>query len=99
MLATAFGGRSAAHNNGYNKEPQQLKYANGEEPGHNNEFAPYRGAVARVGGLRNRLIGIGTFQPWSVGLRANVPGMHYADGIVARDPFLQEWSSTGSRSP
>ena len=95
LLATAFGGRSAAHNNGYNKEPQQLKYANGEEPGHNNEFAPYRGAVARVGGLRNRLIGIGTFQPWSVGLRANVPGMHYADGIVARDPFLQEWSSDG----
>lgn len=95
LMATAFGGRSPADNDGFTKQPEKLKYARGEEWGHNSEFTPYRGAVARVGGLRNRLIGIGTQIPWSVGIRGILPGLHYADGIIARDPFLQEWSSDG----
>jgi len=93
LLATAFGGQDEAANAGYLRQPDKLKYAQHYEWGHNHPNAPFRGAVARIGGQRNRLIGIGNLRNWSVGPRMTLPGLHYGDGIIARDPFLQEWSA------
>lgn len=91
LLSTAFGGNAAAA--GYLRQPDKLTYAGRIEYGHATEYAPFRGAAARVGGQRNRLIGIGGLGNWSIGRRDQLPGSHYADGIVARDPYLQEWSA------
>lgn len=92
VVCTALAGRGEAANAGYARQPDKLKYFDHEEWGHNHANAPYRGAVICLGGQRNRIIGHGDFKPWTVGRRAALPGLHYADGIVARDPFLQEWS-------
>ncbi|MGB0580143.1 MAG: right-handed parallel beta-helix repeat-containing protein, partial [Limisphaerales bacterium] len=94
LLGTAFGGVAA--NAGYLRQPDKIQYAKHQEWGHNSPYSPFRGAVARVGGQRNRLIGIGGLHNWSVGPRRNLPGLHYGDGILARDPFLQEWSAEGA---
>lgn len=96
ILGTAFGGVGGAANAGYLRQPDKIQYAQHLEWGHNSPYAPFRGAVARVAGQRNRLIGIGGIQNWSVGMRARLPGLHYGDGIVAKDPFLQEWSAEGA---
>jgi hypothetical protein len=93
VVCTALAGRGEAANAGYSRQPDRLKYFDHEEWGHNHANAPYRGAAIYLGGQRNRIIGHGDFKPWSVGRRAALPGLHYADGIVARDPFLQEWSA------
>lgn len=92
IVCTALAGRGEAANAGYLRQPDKLKYFDHEEWGHNHANAPYRGAAIYLGGQRNRIIGHGDFKPWSAGRRAALPGLHYADGIVARDPFLQEWS-------
>ncbi len=92
IVGTALAGRGEAANSGYLRQPDHLKYWDHEEWGHNHANAPYRGAAINLGGQRNRIIGHGDFKPWSIGRRAALPGMHYADGIVAHDPFLQEWS-------
>lgn len=92
VIATALAGRGEAANAGYLRLPDKLKYHDHEEWGHNHANAPYRGAAIQIGGQRNRVFGHGDLRPWSIGRRAALPGMHYADGIVARDPFLQEWS-------
>ena len=93
LVGTALAGRGEAANAGYLRQPDKLKYADHEEWGHNHANAPFRGAAIYLGGQRNRIIGHGDFRPWSAGRRAALPGLHYADGIVARDPFLQEWSA------
>lgn len=93
VVCTALAGRGEAANAGYARQPDRLKYFDHEEWGHNHANAPYRGAAICLGGQRNRIIGHGDFKPWTVGRRAALPGLHYADGIVARDPFLQEWSA------
>ena len=93
VVCTALSGRGEAANAGYSRQPDKLKYFDHEEWGHNHANAPYRGAAIYLGGQRNRIIGQGDFKPWTVGRRAALPGLHYADGIVARDPFLQEWSA------
>ncbi|MFM8469994.1 MAG: FHA domain-containing protein [Limisphaerales bacterium] len=93
VVCTALAGRGEAANAGYSRQPDRLKYFDHEEWGHNHANAPYRGAAIYLGGQRNRIIGHGDFKPWTVGRRAALPGLHYADGIVARDPFLQEWSA------
>lgn len=93
LLATAFGGQGGAANAGYLRQPDKLKYAEHYEWGHNSPYSPFRGAAVRIGGQRNRLVGIGNLQNWSVGPRMTLPGLHYGDGIIARDPFLQEWST------
>jgi hypothetical protein len=93
IVATALAGRGDAGNAGYLRLPDVLKYHDHEEWGHNHANAPFRGAAIYLGGQRNRIIGHGDLRPWSIGRRAALPGMHYADGIVARDPFLQEWSA------
>lgn len=93
IVATALAGRGDAGNAGYLRQPDQLKYHDHDEWGHNHANAPYRGAAIYLGGQRNRIVGHGDLRPWSIGRRAALPGMHYADGIVARDPFLQEWSA------
>ncbi len=92
VIASALAGRGEAANAGYLRLPDKLKYHDHEEWGHNHANAPFRGAAIQIGGQRNRLFGHGDFKPWSIGRRAGLPGMHYADGVVARDPFLQEWS-------
>lgn len=92
VVCTALAGRGEAGNAGYARQPDKLKYFDHEEWGHNHANAPFRGAAIYLGGQRNRIIGHGDFKPWTVGRRAALPGLHYADGIVARDPFLQEWS-------
>ncbi len=93
LVGTALAGRSEAANAGYLRQPDKLQYAGREEWGHNHANAPFRGAAIYLGGQRNRIIGHGDLRPWSPGRRAALPGLHYADGIVARDPFLQEWSA------
>jgi hypothetical protein len=93
LVGTALAGRGEAANAGYLRQPDKLQYAGREEWGHNHANAPFRGAAIYLGGQRNRIIGHGDFRPWSAGRRAALPGLHYADGIVARDPFLQEWSA------
>lgn len=93
LVGTALAGRGEAANAGYLRQPDKLKYATHEEWGHNHANAPFRGAAIYLGGQRNRIIGHGDLRPWSAGRRAALPGLHYADGIVARDPFLQEWSA------
>ncbi|NBR84298.1 MAG: FHA domain-containing protein [Verrucomicrobia bacterium] len=92
IVCTALAGRSDVATAGYLRQPDLLKYSDHEEPGHNHPAAPYRGAAIYLGGQRNRIIGQGGLRPWSLGRRAALPGLHFADGIVARDPFLQEWS-------
>ncbi|MBI5799520.1 MAG: FHA domain-containing protein [Verrucomicrobia bacterium] len=92
VIATALAGRGEAANAGYLRLPDMLKYHDHEEWGHNHANAPFRGAAIQLGGQRNRLFGHGDLKPWSIGRRAALPGLHYADGLVARDPFLQEWS-------
>jgi len=93
LVGTALAGQGEASNAGYLRQPEKLQYAGREEWGHNHANAPFRGAAIYFGGQRNRIIGHGDFRPWSAGRRAALPGLHYADGIVARDPFLQEWSA------
>jgi len=93
IVGTALAGRGEAVNAGYLRLPDKLQYAGREEWGHNHANAPFRGAAIYLGGQRNRIIGHGDFRPWAAGRRAALPGLHYADGIVARDPFLQEWSA------
>lgn len=93
VIASALSGRGEAANAGYLRQPDKLKYHDREELGHNHANAPFRGAAIQLGGQRNRLFGHGDFKPWSVGRRAALPGLHYADGLVACDPFLQEWSA------
>ncbi|MFA6546226.1 MAG: FHA domain-containing protein, partial [Limisphaerales bacterium] len=93
VVCTALAGRGEAANAGYFRQPDLLKYFDHEEWGHNHANAPYRGAAICLGGQRNRIVGHGDFRSWSPGRRAALPGLHYADGIVARDPFLQEWSA------
>jgi hypothetical protein len=93
IVCTALAGRSDAATAGYLRQPEMLKYFDHEEPGQNHAAAPYRGAAIYLGGQRNRIIGQGGLKLWSLGRRAALPGMHFADGIVACDPFLQEWSS------
>jgi hypothetical protein len=93
VLAAAFGGQGGAANAGYLRQPDKLKYAGHFEWGHNSPYAPFRGAAVRVAGQRNRLIGIGNLLNWSVGPRRTLPGLHYGDGVIAKDPFLQEWSA------
>lgn len=92
LVATALAGRGEAANAGYLRLPDKLKYHDHEEWGHNHANAPFRGAAFLLGGQRNRILGHGDLRPWSIGRRAALPGLHYADGIVACDPFLQEWS-------
>ena len=94
ILGTAIGGVAA--NAGYLRQPEKIQYAEHLEWGHKSPYAPFRGAMARVGGQRNRLIGIGGHYNWSVGPRRRLPGLHYGDGIIARDPFIQEWSAEGA---
>lgn len=94
LLATAFDGEAA--NPGYYRQPDKLQYAAKLEFGHDSDAAPFRGAAARVAGQRNKLIGIGGLGLWSVGPRIGLPGLHYGDRIVARDPYLQEWSAEGN---
>lgn len=91
LLCTALGGGSDAANAGYLRAPELLKYHDHEELGHASTNAPFRGAAFYLGGQRNRLIAHGQLRPWSLGRRAALPGLHYADGVVARDPYFQEW--------
>ena len=93
IVGTALAGRGDAANAGYLRQPDKIQYAGREEWGHNHANAPFRGAAIYLGGQRNRIIGHGDLRPWAPGRRAALPGLHYADGIVARDPFLQEWSA------
>ncbi len=93
LLATAFSGRGSASNAGYYRKPNKLQYAGHTEWGHDHINAPFRGAAARIAGQRNRLIGVGNLLNWSVGPRTGLPGLHYGDGIVVRDPFIEEWAA------
>jgi hypothetical protein len=100
LIASAFSGRGSASNAGYYRKPDKIQYATHTEWGHNHENAPFRGAAVRLAGQRNRLLGIGNLLNWSVGPRTTLPGLHYGDGILVRDPFIQEWAaeSTGIRA-
>ena len=93
VIATALGGKQGAGNAGYFRQPDKLRYYSQVDWGHNHVNAPFRGAAFRIGGQRNKLIGLGNLQNWSVGLRATLPGLHYADGVLAKDPYFQEWSA------
>ncbi len=92
LICTALGGGGEAANAGYLRLPDTLKYHDHEELGHGVTNAPFRGAAFYLGGQRNRLLGHGQLRPWSLGRRAALPGLHYADGVVIRDPFFQEWA-------
>src|SRR5206468_1034451 len=45
-------------------------------------------------GYRTRVIAHGDARkPWTVAKKMTIPGMHYADGIVAADPYLRQFAT------
>jgi hypothetical protein len=91
VLATGVGANGEASNKAYQTVPGVLKYAMGPELGHDHSNAPFRGAAFCLGGQRSKLVAQGNYKAWDIGRKQWLPGMHYASGTIARDPFFSEW--------
>jgi hypothetical protein len=92
VLATAFGPETPAVNDLYEGPPKKLRYHDHEEFGH--EGPAFRGAAVLLQGQRCRVVAHGDARrPWTVGRRSGLPGLHYADGVVAADPFLRQFAT------
>ncbi len=93
LLCNGVGSRGEAHNP--YRTPEVIQYPHHVELGHNDGHQPYRGAAFRMAGQMNKSVASGSYKTWSIGLKAWVPGLHYADGVAARDPFFQDWPGDG----
>lgn len=92
VLCSGVGAHGEANNNAYTAPPARLKYARGEELGHGDQSnAPFRGAAFTLGGQRSKAVALGNYKGWYIGRKQWLPGMHYASGTIARDPYFQEW--------
>lgn len=94
VLCPGFGAHQEANNAQYQAAPKLLKYADHEEWGHDGAGPPYRGPTVQIGGQRNKLVAMGSYKNWSIGRKQWLPGLHYGDGVVARDPFLQQFAGS-----
>ncbi len=93
VLCTSLGSEQATTAEQYNHTPKILKYHDHPEFGHDNGPA-FRGAAMTIVGLRNRVVAHGDARkPWTVGRKIGLPGLHYADGIVASDPFIKQYAT------
>lgn len=88
VLGTAIGGRSSASHEAYMEAASLIQYADHTAWGHDNSGTPYRGAAYRLGGQKNRVVQSGNYKTWSIGMKPYLPGLHYTDGTLARDPFF-----------
>ncbi|MBA4192505.1 MAG: hypothetical protein C0467_31440 [Planctomycetaceae bacterium] len=97
VLCPGFGAHGEANNNQYTAAPKLLKYHDHEEWGHDNGGGPpFRGPAVQIAGQRNRLVAMGSYKNWSIGRKQWLPGLHYGTGVVAKDPFLQQFSSSAA---
>ena len=91
LLSNSFGSEIAVTAEQYLQPPKKLRYHDHEEFGHDNGPA-YRGPVMTVAGQRTRIVAQGDARkPWSMGRKMALPGLHYADGVVAADPFIRQF--------
>ena len=92
VLCTGVGANGEASNKAYTAAPTRMKYAAGEELGHGDQSnATFRGAAFVLGGQRTKLVAQGNYKGWYIGRKQWLPGLHYASGTIAKDPFFQEW--------
>jgi hypothetical protein len=93
VLCTSFSGETATTAEQYAAPPKKLKYHDHEEYGHDNGPA-FRGQALTLMGLRNRIVAHGDARKtWTVGRKSGLPGLHYADGIVAVDPAIKQFAT------
>lgn len=93
ILCTSFGSETPTTVEAYTQPPTKLKYHDHEEFGYSNGPA-YRGALGTIIGMRNRIVAHGdTRKPYTVNRKMTLPGLHYADGIVAVDPYIQQFAT------
>lgn len=90
LLCNGPGGRGDASNDAY-KDVSILQYPDHVEYGNNTSYTPYRGSCFRVGGQRNKIVGMGSYKNWTIGPKDWLPCVHWEDGITVRDPFYTEW--------
>ncbi len=90
LLCNGPGGRGDASNDAY-KQIRLLQYPDHIEYGNSTNSTPYRGSVFRLGGQRNRVVGMGSYKNWTIGPKDWLPCVHWEDGITVRDPFYTEW--------
>jgi pSer/pThr/pTyr-binding forkhead associated (FHA) protein len=92
VLCTSLAGDAPTTSEQFAQPPRKLKYHDHEEFGH--DGPAFRGAAMAIQGQRTRIVAHGDARkPWTVGRKTGLPGLHYADGIVAVDPFLKQFAT------
>jgi hypothetical protein len=93
VLGNSFGSELPTTVEQYALPPKKLKYHDRDEFGHDNGPA-FRGAAMTIVGQNNRIVAHGDARkPWTVGRKIGIPGLHYADGIVASDPSIKQFAT------
>jgi hypothetical protein len=93
LLANSFAGEVPTTVDQFLQVPRRLRYHDHEEFGHDKGPA-FRGAAITVTGMRTRVVAHGDARkPWTVNRRMALPGLHYADGVVVRDPFVSQFAT------
>lgn len=93
VLSSSFGSDATTSADQYGLLPKKLKYHDHEEWGHDAPGPAFRGAAMTIAGYRTRVIAHGDARKaWTVAKKMSIPGLHYADGIVAVDPYLRQYA-------
>ncbi len=94
VLSCCFGSETPTASGQYALPPKKLKYHDHDEWGHDAPGPAFRGAAMTITGYRTRIIAHGDERkPWTVARKTTIPGLHYADGIVAADPYPRQFAT------
>ncbi|MCE9532947.1 MAG: FHA domain-containing protein [Planctomycetes bacterium] len=94
VLCTAFAGEVPTTIEQYATAPRLIKYHDHSEYGHDLPGPAFRGAAMTIMGRYNRIVAHGDARkPWTVNRKMTLPGLHYADGIIASDPYIKQYAT------